>query len=127
MFFNRKIVDGFKTPTPTFDNKNNVWFCTLYKKSQIKSKTIAPKGGRREAPPPVGRRRRRHLCFQLFYNINIHGYSLYIPHIFHTHIYIYIYFLNVFHMFFLVCFLIYEVKSRSGHDRSQSFVHSTQN
>ena len=39
-------------------------------------------------------------------------YSLYIP---------YIYFLDMFHVFSLVCFLIYGVKSRSGHDRSQSF------
>ena len=28
----------------------------------------------------------------------------------------------MFHMFSLVCFLIYGVKSRSGHDRSQSLV-----
>ena len=27
----------------------------------------------------------------------------------------------MFHIFSLVCFLIYGVKSRSGHDRSQSF------
>ena len=32
----------------------------------------------------------------------------------------------MFHVFSLVCFLIYGVKSRSGHDRSQSFVHSTE-
>ena len=38
-----------------------------------------------------------------------------IPYIFH------IYFLNMFHIFSLVCFLIYGVKSRSGHDRSKSF------
>ena len=38
-------------------------------------------------------------------------YSLYIP---------YIYFLSMFHIFSLVCFLIYGVKSRSGHDRRQS-------
>ena len=31
------------------------------------------------------------------------------------------YFLDMFHVFSLVCFLIYGVKSRSGHDRSQSF------
>ena len=42
-------------------------------------------------------------------------YRIYVPYIFH------IYFLNMFHIFFLVCFLIYGVKSRSGHDRSQSF------
>ena len=35
--------------------------------------------------------------------------------------YRYRYFLNMFHMFSLLCFLIYGVKSRSGHDRSQSF------
>ena len=39
------------------------------------------------------------------------------PHV----LYIYIYFLSMLHMFYLVYFLIYEVKSRSGHDRSQSF------
>ena len=55
------------------------------------------------------------LCFWLFYIINIYGYSLYIPYIFH------ISFLNMFHIVSLVCFLIYGVKSRSGHDRSQSF------
>ena len=38
--------------------------------------------------------------------------SLYIP---------YIYFLEMFHVFSLVCFLIYGVKSKSGHDWSQSF------
>ena len=49
-------------------------------------------------------------------------YSLYIPytHIF-MYIYIYIYILAMFHIFSLVCFWIYGVKSRSGHDRSQSF------
>ena len=36
-------------------------------------------------------------------------------YIFHT------YFLDMFHVFSLVCFLIYGVKNRSGHDRSQSF------
>ena len=55
------------------------------------------------------------LRFWLFYIINVYGYSLYIPYIFH------IYFLAMFHIFSLVCFLIYGVKSRSGHDRSQSF------
>ena len=39
--------------------------------------------------------------------------SLYIP-------YIYI-FVNMFHIFSLVCFSTYGVKSRSGHGRSQSF------
>ena len=37
------------------------------------------------------------------------------------YIHIYIYILNMSHIFSLVCFLIYGVKSRSGHDRSQSF------
>ena len=67
------------------------------------------------AAAPLGRRRRRRLCFWLFDIINIYGYSLYIPYIFH------IYFLNMFHLFSLVCFFIYGVKSRSGRDRSQSF------
>jgi len=58
--------------------------------------------------PPLGRRRRQHFCFWWFHIINIYGYSLYIPDIFH------IYFLNMFHIFSLVCFLIYGVKSRSG-------------
>ena len=44
--------------------------------------------------------------------------SLYIPYIY---IYSYIYFLAMFHMFSLVCFLSYGVKSRSGHDRSPIF------
>ena len=47
----------------------------------------------------------------LLYSINIYGYSLYVSYMFH------IYFLNM----FLMCFLIYGVKHRSGHDRSQSF------
>ena len=46
------------------------------------------------------------------------SYSLYIP-------YIYIYFLAMFHIFSLVCFLIYGVKSRSGHDRSKIVSSST--
>ena len=40
--------------------------------------------------------------------------SLYIP-------YMHICFLDMFHVFSLVCFLIYGVKSGSGHDQSQSF------
>ena len=73
----------------------------------------APMGRPHSAAAPLG------LCFWLLYII--YGYSLYIPYIFH------IYFLDMFHVFSLVCFLIYGVKSRSGHDRSQSFVHSTEN
>ena len=42
-------------------------------------------------------------------------YSLYIPYISHM------YFLAMFHIFSLVCFLIYGVKSKSGHDRRMSF------
>ena len=49
-----------------------------------------------------------------FYIMNIYGYSLYIPYIFH------ICFLDMFHVFSFVCFLLYGVKSRSGHDRSQT-------
>ena len=44
-----------------------------------------------------GGRRRRRLCFWLFYIINIYGYSLYIPYIFH------IYFLDMFHVFSTFC------------------------
>ena len=46
------------------------------------------------------------LCFWSFYIIDIYGYSLYIPYIFH------IYFLAMFHIFSLVCFLIYGVNRR---------------
>ena len=45
-----------------------------------------------------------------FYIMNIYGYSLYIPYIFH------ICFLNIFHICFLVCFLVYGVKSSFGHE-----------
>ena len=54
--------------------------------------------------------------FWSFYIIDIYGYSLYIPYIFQ------IYFLAMWSMFSFVCFLIYGVKRRSGHDGSQSFV-----
>ena len=49
---------------------------------------------------------RRRLCFWLFYIINVYGYSLYIPYVFH------IYFLNMFHIFSFVFFLIYGVTRR---------------
>ena len=53
------------------------------------------------------------LCFCLFYIIiNIYGYSLCIPYIFHIYIYIYIYILIMFHLFSLVCFLICGVNRR---------------
>ena len=51
----------------------------------------------------------------VFLIINLYGYALYIPSIFHIYsiyIYIYIYFLAMFHIFSLVCFLIYGVKRR---------------
>ena len=35
--------------------------------------------------------------------------------------YTHIYFLNIFHIFSLVCFLIYSVNSSSKHDRSPTF------
>ena len=72
-----------------------------------------PMGRPPSAAAPLGRRRRGRLCFWLFLIINIYGYSLYIPYIVH------IYFLDMFHIFSLVCFLIYGIKSRSGHDRSK--------
>ena len=50
-----------------------------------------------------------------FYIIDIYGYSLYIPFIFH------IYFLAMWSMFSLVCFLIYGVKRRSGHVQIPTF------
>ena len=56
---------------------------------------------------------------RLDYIINIDGYSLCIPYILHIYIYIYIYFVFMFHILSFVCFLIYGVKSRSGHDRSK--------
>ena len=46
--------------------------------------------------------------FWISYIINIYGYSLYIPYIFHT------YFLNVFHICSLVCFLLYGIKRRQA-------------
>ena len=52
---------------------------------------------------------------------------IFLIHSLYIYIYIFhIYFLDMFHVFSLVCFLIYGVTSRSGHDRSQSFVHSTE-
>ena len=41
-----------------------------------------PMGRPPKAAAPSGCRRRRRLCFWLFYIINIYGYSFYIPHIF---------------------------------------------
>ena len=83
----------------------NVWGISIDIYDRKRSETQAPPS----AAAPLG------LCFWSFYIIDIYGYSLYIPYIFH------IYFLAMFHIFSLVCFLIYGVKSRSGHDRSQSF------
>ena len=42
-------------------------------------------------------------------------YPVYIPYIFD------IYFLNMFHIFSLMCFLIYSVNSSSGHDHITTF------
>ena len=70
-----------------------------------------PMGRPPKAAAPLGRRRRRRLCFWIFYIINLYGYSLYIPYIFPSYV----------PSISLVCFLIYGVKSKSGHDWSQSF------
>ena len=70
-----------------------------------------PMGRPPKAAAPLGCRRRRRLCFWLFCIINIYGYSLDVPYMFHT------YFLSMFHIFSLVCFLIYSVSSNSGHDQ----------
>ena len=74
-----------------------------------------PMGRPPSVAAPLRRRRRRRLCFWWYFLIDIYGYSLNIPDIFH------ICFLDVFHVFSLVCFLVYGVKRRSGHDGSQSF------
>ena len=66
----------------------------------------APMGRPPSAAAPLG------LCFWSFYIKDIYGYSMYTPYIFH------IYFLNMFRIFSLVCFLIYSVNRRFGHDRS---------
>ena len=50
-----------------------------------------------------------------FYIMNIYGYSLYIPCIFHVNL------PSIFHIVSLRCFLIYGVKSRSGHELMTSF------
>ena len=55
-------------------------------------------GGRPIGAPPK--------AAPVFLIINIHGYALYIPYIFH------IYFLAMFHIFSLVSFLIYGAKRR---------------
>ena len=65
-----------------------------------------PMGRSPKAAAPLGCRRRRHLCFWLFCIINIYGYSLYIPYMFHK------YFLDIFHIISLVCFFIYSVHRR---------------
>ena len=54
----------------------------------------------------------KYLWYRIIRNTD---YSLCIPYILH------IYFLSMFHIFSLVCFLIYSVESRSGHERSQDF------
>ena len=72
-----------------------------------------PKNTKSNQSSDFGRRRRRRLCFWLVYIIDIYRYFLYILYIFH------ISFLAMFHIFSLLCFLIYGVKSRSGHYRSK--------
>ena len=79
----------------------------------------APMGRPPSAAAPLG------LCslFLLIY-LFILWIFMDIPYIFliySIYIYIYIYFLDMFHVFSLVCLLIYGVKSRSGHNRRQSF------
>ena len=69
----------------------------------------AAEGGRPIGAPPK--------AAPVFLIISYHRYLwiflIYSPSIFH------IYFLNMFPTFSLLCFLIYGVKSRSGHDRSR--------
>ena len=58
----------------------------------------AAEGGRPIGAPPK--------AAPVFLIINLYGYALYIPYIFH------IYFLAMFHIFSLVCFVIYSVNRR---------------
>ena len=53
-------------------------------------------GAQMGRPPSAAAPFKLGLCFWLFYIINIYGYSVYIPYIFH------IYFLDMFHIFSLV-------------------------
>ena len=84
-----------------------------------RNKEHGPNGAAAEGGRPIGAPPKAapvfliilyHKCLWIFL---IH--SLYIP---------YTYCLDMFHVFSFVCFLIYGVNSRSGHDRSQNFVHS---
>ena len=75
--------------------------------NEHKQSTQTQWGGRRRRPPHW-----RHLCFSLFYIINIYGYSLYIPYIFHIYIYIYFFLKYMFHIPSLMYFLIYGVNRR---------------
>ena len=65
--------------------------------------THRPNGAAAEGGRPIGAPPK---AAPVFLIINIYGYALYIPYIFH------IYFLAMFHIFSLVCFLIYGVKRR---------------
>ena len=60
---------------------------------------------------PKGAAAKCDLCFWLFDIINIYGYSLYIPYMSPKY----------FPYISLMCFSIYGVKSRSGHDQMTTF------
>ena len=83
---------------------------------------VAAEGGRPiRAPPKAAPVCLMDILMDIYgYIINIYGYISYTFFIYS--IYIYIYFLDMFHVFSLVRFLIYGVKSRSGHDRSQNYL-----
>ena len=84
-------------------------YSSMSRNTEHRPNGAATEGGRPIGAPPK--------AVPVFLIINIYGYALYIPYIFHIYIYIFhIYFLAMFHIFSLVCFLIYGVKSRSGHD-----------
>merc|ERR1711924_398511 len=81
--------------------------------------THRPNGAAAEGGRPIGAPPKAAPVYLMDIFMDIYGYIIniygYISYIFH------IYFLNMFHVFSLVCFLIYGVKRRSGHDGSQSF------
>ena len=109
VMFQKTTADKFRCLRIFIEFRSYVVFL-FYEIRCIPSKKIKKQMGRPpSAAAPLG------LCFWLSYIINISGYSLYIPCIFH------IYFLAMFHIFSLVCFLIYGVKSTSGLERMTSF------
>ena len=92
----------------------------------------APNGAAAEGGRPIGSvfliiffHRYIYIYIYIYIHIFVYWYSLYIPYIYvytiYVYIYIYIYFLSMFHIFSLVCFLIYSVNSRSGHDQITTF------